>query len=269
MRLSEARVVLTGASGGIGAAIADALCANGAQVLAVARHRESLAPLLERYPQQVFWIGADLTFLADRRKVLTAAQAMGGINLLINAAGVNHFAMLEQLEDSDINAMLAVNISAPICLTKILLPLLKQASSAMVVNVGSTYGSIGYPGYASYCASKFALRGFSEALRRELSDTRVGVLYVAPRATSTPMNSPAAQALNDALNANVDDPQTVASAVIRAIAGDHRELYLGWPERFFVRLNSLLPQLVDRGLRKQLPLIRHLSHKTDPENLKP
>eukprot|EP01034_Spumella_vulgaris_P007222 gene7222-9196_t len=131
--------------------------------------------------------------------------------------------MLEQLEDSDINAMLAVNISAPICLTKILLPLLKQASSAMVVNVGSTYGSIGYPGYASYCASKFALRGFSEALRRELSDTRVGVLYVAPRATSTPMNSPAAQALNDALNANVDDPQTVASAVIRAIAGDHRE----------------------------------------------
>lgn len=145
MRLSEARVVLTGASGGIGAAIADALCANGAQVLAVARHRESLAPLLERYPQQVFWIGADLTFLADRRKVLTAAQAMGGINLLINAAGVNHFAMLEQLEDSDINAMLAVNISAPICLTKILLPLLKQASSAMVVNVGSTYGSIGYP----------------------------------------------------------------------------------------------------------------------------
>ncbi|MBJ2253900.1 SDR family oxidoreductase [Pseudomonas sp. MF6784] len=269
MRLSEARVVLTGASGGIGAAIADALCANGAQVLAVARHRESLAPLLERYPQQVFWIGADLTFLADRRKVLTVAQAMGGINLLINAAGVNHFAMLEQLEDSDINAMLAVNISAPICLTKILLPLLKQASSAMVVNVGSTYGSIGYPGYASYCASKFALRGFSEALRRELSDTRVGVLYVAPRATSTPMNSPAAQALNDALNANVDDPQTVASAVIRAIAGDHRELYLGWPERFFVRLNSLLPNLIDRSLRKHLPLIRRLSQKTDNEDLNP
>ena len=269
MRLSDARVVLTGASGGIGLAIATALCASGAQVLAVARHRVPLEGLLERYPQQLCWIGADLTVLADRRKVLAAAEAMGGINLLINAAGVNHFAMLEQLEDSDINAMLAVNISAPICLTKILLPLLKQASSAMVVNVGSTYGSIGYPGYASYCASKFALRGFSEALRRELSDTRVGVLYVAPRATSTPMNSPAAQALNDALNANVDDPQTVASAVIRAIAGDHRELYLGWPERFFVRLNSLLPNLIDRSLRKHLPLIRRLSQKTDNEDLNP
>ena len=269
MRLSEARAVLTGASGGIGLAIAHALCASGASVLVVSRNRESLVPLLDQYPNQVLWGGADLTFLADRRKVLAAAEAMGGVNLLINAAGINHFAMLEQLADSDINAMLAVNISAPICLTKILLPLLKQAPSAMVVNVGSTYGSIGYPGYASYCASKFALRGFSEALRRELADTRVGVLYVAPRATRTPMNSPAAQALNDALKSNVDDPETVASAVIRAIAGDHRDLYLGWQERFFVRLNSLLPNLVDRGLRKQLPLVRRLSEKNDSEHPKP
>lgn len=265
MQLHEARVVLTGASGGIGLAIASALCAAGARVLAVARHQEALLPLLERYPQNLCWVAADLTFLSDRRKVLAAADAIGGINLLINAAGVNHFAMLEQLDDGDINAMLAVNISAPICLTKMLLPQLKQADSAMVVNVGSTYGSIGYPGYASYCASKFALRGFSEALRRELADTRVSVLYVAPRATRTSMNSAAAQALNDALKASVDDPQTVASAVMHAIAGDRRDLYLGWPERFFIRLNSLLPHLVDRGLRKRLPLIRRLSEKPDNE----
>ena len=58
-------------------------------------------------------------------------------------------------------------------------------------------------------------------------------------------------------------------AVIRAIAGDHRELYLGWPERFFVRLNSLLPNLIDRSLRKHLPLIRRLSQKTDNEDLNP
>ncbi|WP_053130061.1 SDR family oxidoreductase [Pseudomonas sp. MIACH] len=269
MRLSETRVVLTGASGGIGLAIATALCASGAQVLAVARHRAPLEGLLERYPEQLCWVGADLTFLADRRKVLAAAEAIGGINLLINAAGINHFAMLEQLDDSDINGMLALNITAPICLTKLLLPLLKQAPSAMVVNVGSTYGSIGYPGYATYCASKFALRGFSEALRRELADTRVGVLYVAPRATHTSMNSPAAQALNDALKSNVDDPHTVASAVIQAIANQRRDLYLGWPERFFVRLNSLLPNLVDRGLRKQLPLVRRLSDTPENKDPKP
>ena len=144
------------------------------------------------------------------------------------------------------------------------LPLLKQADSAMVVNVGSTYGSIGYPGYASYCATKFALRGFSEALRRELADTRVSVLYVAPRATRTSMNSAAAQALNVALKANVDDPQAVASAVVHAIAGDRRELYLGWPERFFVFLNHLLPALVDAALRRQLPVIKR--HARAKEN---
>ena len=269
MQLRDARVVLTGASGGIGQAIAAALCAAGARVLAVARDQQSLLPLLARYPQNLYCVAADLTSPGDRRKILAAATALDGVNLLINAAGINHFAMLEQLDDSDVNAMLAVNIGAPICLTKLLLPLLKQADSAMVVNVGSTYGSIGYPGYASYCASKFALRGFSEALRRELADTRVGVLYVAPRATRTSMNSPAAQALNDALKANVDDPQAVANAVTHAIAGDRRDLYLGWPERFFVRLNSLLPNLVDRGLRKQLPLIRRLSHKPENEHLKP
>lgn len=269
MRLSEVRVVLTGASGGIGLAITRALCASGAHVLAVSRHREPLEPLLALYPDQLWWIAADLTCIADRRKILATAKAIGGVNMLINAAGTNHFAMLEQLEDDEITSMLALNINAPICLTRTLLPLLKEAETAMVVNVGSIYGSIGYPGYASYCASKFALRGFSEALRRELADTRVGVLYVAPRATRTSMNSPAAQALNDALKSSVDDPQTVANAVVHAIAGDHRDLYLGWPERFFVRLNSLLPNLVDRGLRKQLPLIRRLSHQQENEKPKP
>jgi short-subunit dehydrogenase len=269
MQLSEARVVLTGASGGIGLAIVEALCKQGAQVLAVSRHEESLLPLLARYPDLLHWVEADLCTPEGRKHVATSAQAIPGVNLLINAAGTNQFAMLEQLPASDIDSMLTINLHAPILLTRLMLPLLKQAQSAMVVNVGSTYGSIGYAGYATYCASKFALRGFSEALRRELADTRVGVLYVAPRATRTAMNSPAAQALNDALNSNVDDPQHVAKAVLHAIAGDRRELYLGWPERFFVGLNSILPTLVDRGLRKHLPLIRLLSNTSLDEKKKP
>ncbi len=87
MQLRDARVVLTGASGGIGVAITEVLCAAGAQVLAVARHEQALTPLLERYPNSLCWVAADLTFLSDRRKVLAAAEAIGGINLLINAAG--------------------------------------------------------------------------------------------------------------------------------------------------------------------------------------
>ncbi|MGE6388445.1 SDR family oxidoreductase [Pseudomonas sp. NPDC078416] len=269
MRLSETRVVLTGASGGIGMAIAQALCSHGAEVLAVCRHQEPLLPLQQQYPHLLHWVKADLTTAEGRQHVLMTAQAMSGVNLLINAAGINHFAMLEQLPGHEIDSMLDINLNAPIQLTSLLLPLLRQASRAMVVNVGSTYGSIGYAGYATYCASKFALRGFSEALRRELADTRVGVLYVAPRATRTTMNSPAARALNSALKTAEDDPQTVAAAVVRAIVGNQRELYMGWPEQFFVRLNSLLPAVVDRGLRKHLPLIRRLSSAPLEKSTKP
>ncbi len=144
-------------------------------------------------------------------------------------------------------------------LTRLCLPLLRAQPSALVVNVGSIYGSIGYPGYATYCASKFALRGFSEALRRELADTSVNVLYAAPRTTRTTMNSSAAQALNQALKVGVDDPQDVARAVLDAVQAERSELYLGWPEKLFVRLNGMLPGVVDRALRKQLPLIRRYS----------
>ena len=259
MRLSDCRALLTGASGGIGLALAEQLCVRGAQVLVVSRTRETLAALLRRYPQQLAWIGADLRQAQDRQRVLDAARGMGGVNLLVNAAGVNRFAMLEQVDDGQIEDMLALNVTATLQLTRALLPLLRQQSHGLVVNVGSTYGSIGYPGYTVYCASKFALRGFSEALRRELADTPVNVLYVAPRATRTGMNSQAAMALNAELKVGVDEPEQVAGAVIAAIEKDLRELYLGWPEKLFVRLNGMLPGLVDRALHKQLPIIRRFS----------
>ena len=120
-------------------------------------------------------------------------------------------------------------------------------------------GSIGYPGFTAYCATKFAIRGFSEALRRELADTRVKVLYIAPRATQTGMNAAPVVELNRQLKVTMDDPQAVARQIVRAIAREREELYLGWPEKFFVRLNSLWPRLVDQALRKQLPLIQRLA----------
>lgn len=261
MRLPECRAVLTGASGGIGLALAERLCAGGAQLIAVTRQEEALSELRERYPKQVRVVAADLGSTSGRQAVVDAARALGGVNLLINAAGVNRFALLEQLDDQAVAELLGLNLVATIQLTRAMLPLLRQQRQALLVNVGSIYGSIGYPGYATYCASKFALRGFSEALRREMADTGVGVLYVAPRATRTPMNSAQAVALNSALKVAMDQPESVADAVLRAIELDRSELYLGWPEKFFVRLNGLLPSLVDKALRKQLPLIRQFTHK--------
>lgn len=268
MRLSESVVVLTGASGGIGLELTEQLCAAGARVLAVSRHLGKLSGLLSRYPDRLRWQTADLRSQQGRELVVARAREMGGVNVLINAAGVNRFALLDQLDEHALDELLDINLKAPLQLTRACLPLLREQPRALVVNVGSTYGSIGYPGYASYCASKFALRGFSEALRRELADTSVNVLYAAPRATRTGMNSSAATALNQALKVGMDDPADVARAVLRAVQSERSELYLGWPEKLFVRINGMLPGVVDRALRKQLPVIRRYTGSHTKESSK-
>ncbi|MBZ4359534.1 SDR family NAD(P)-dependent oxidoreductase, partial [Mycobacterium tuberculosis] len=76
------------------------------------------------------------------------AREMGGVNVLINAAGVNRFALLDQLDEHALDELLDINLKAPLQLTRACLPLLREQPKALVVNVGSTYGSIGYPGYA-------------------------------------------------------------------------------------------------------------------------
>lgn len=259
MKLIECRAVITGASGGIGQAVVSALLAEGAQLLLVGRQPEALQALIEKHPGKVQVVQADIRERSGREAVVAAAQRFAGINTLINAAGVNHFGLLEQHDETAIADLIGLNVTATLQLTHRLLPLLQQQGRALVVNLGSTFGSIGYPGFSAYCASKFALRGFSEALRRELADTQVKVLYFAPRATQTRMNAANVVAMNDALNVAMDDPHSVALQLLAAIRREEEERYLGWPEKLFVRLNSLLPRVVDQALRKQLPIIQRFA----------
>ncbi len=132
---------------------------------------------------------------------------------------------------------------------------LKQQNDAFIVNVGSAFGSIGYPGYSGYCASKFGLRGFTEALRRELGATRVKVLYFAPRATNTAINSAAVVAMNQQLGNQMDSPELVAKALLQQLETAQSRRFLGWPEQLFVRLNAIFPALVDKALQKKLAVI--------------
>jgi len=90
----------------------------------------------------------------------------------------------------------------------------------------------------------------------------VRVLYFAPRATRTAMNAPSVVAMNDELGVAMDDPAQVAEQLLDAIGREQEERHLGWPERLFVRLNGLLPRVVDQALRKQLPIIQRFArHK--------
>jgi len=265
MQLRDARILLTGASGGIGQVLVEQLCAGGARLLLVGRDSLALEELTRRYPGQVSLVCADLTQRSGRHTVLDAARRFGGLNCVINAAGINQFSLLEQQDEDAIARLIGVNVTATLQLTHLLLPLLRQQPQALLVNLGSTFGSIGYPGFAAYCASKFALRGFSEALRRELADSQIKVLYIAPRATRTAMNSADVVAMNDELKVEMDDPQEVARQIVHAITAEREEFYLGWPEKLFVRLNGLLPRLVDQALRKQLPVIKRFAGAEQPQ----
>lgn len=253
-------IVLTGASGGIGSAVARAFAVKGHSLVLVGRNADALARLRDSLdePARHTAVVADL-LIADDRAQLAArcAELSGGVDVLINNAGVSHFALLEDSSDEALTAMINTNLLAPAMLVRDLLPLLKQSDSATIINIGSTFGTIGYPGFTGYSASKFGLRGFTEALRRELADQPIAVHYLAPRAVDTEMNSAAVKALNCALGNEMDPPERVASAC-RELLGERQgeNRYLGWPERFFVKLNSLIPRLVDGALRKQLRTIQ-------------
>lgn len=259
MNISECRALITGATGGIGQAVVEGLCRQDAHLLVAGRNVDSLQNLARRFPGQIEVVQADMGTAAGRDAVLGAAMRFGGLNCLINAAGVNRFGLLEQHDEGAIAEIIGLNVTSTLQLTRRLLPELLRQEQALIVNLGSTFGSIGYPGFTAYCASKFALRGFSEALRRELADTRVNVLYIAPRAARTAMNEAHVVALNKELNVAMDDPHVVATAVVNALRSERREIFLGWPEKLFVRLNSLLPRLVDQALRKQLPVIKRFA----------
>jgi short-subunit dehydrogenase len=198
-------------------------------------------------------VAADIADPQGRRAVVAACAS--GVAGLVNNAGVNHFALLQDQSDDGVRQMFEVNVIAPILLVRDLLPALKL-EDGFIVNVGSGFGAVGFPGYSAYSASKFALRGFTEALRRELADTRVGVLYLAPRATDTGMNPPEVVALNRDLGNTTDPPERVADELLALIRKGKGCRAIGWRERFFARLNGLFPSLVDAALKKQLPGIR-------------
>lgn len=257
MKLDGTRVLLTGAAGGIGSAIAEQLMDKGVALAMLGRSSDELQPLNRRLAQQhpgaqLHTVGADLLDVeALRTAVDRTAVELGGIDLLINCAGMMSFRPFAEEDPAVLARLMQVNLVAPTLLIRAVLPDMLARGSGRIVNVGSTFGSIGFAWFAAYSASKFGLRGLSEALRRELDGSGVGVTYVAPRAVKTPLNSDAVYRMAEATGMNMDEPQWVAQRIVEAIEDDAKDVYLGFPEKLFARLNGFLPRLVDGGLRKQ------------------
>jgi short-subunit dehydrogenase len=259
-------VLLTGASGGIGQCLALRLAEAGATVYAVGRRADALHALAARArPGAIRPVVADLA-TADGIDAVRRAVAAAPIpvSLLILGAADSRFGLFEHSSVVDVQAQVATNLVAPMLLVRALLPCLMRLPEAGVVGIGSTFGSLGYPGFAAYSASKFGLRGFLEAIAREHADTPLRVQYLSPRATRTALNSPAVEAMNAELGVAVDDADLVAASLLEAIESGTRRRQLGWPERLFARLNGALPELVDRALAKQLPIVRRFARAAAP-----
>ncbi len=146
-------------------------------------------------------------------------------------------------------------------LSRVVLPVMLAQGAGQIVNIGSMFGSIGFAYFTTYSASQFGLRGFSEALRRELADTNVSVTYVSPRAVKTPINTSTIMKMNAATKTTMDEPDVTAAKILQAIEMGRKEAYLVFPESLFARLNGIWPSLVDTGTRAQNRIARTFAER--------
>jgi short-subunit dehydrogenase len=212
MKAAQARIVLTGASGGIGRAVAAELAQAGAALLLVGRSAATLQAQARTLGAHAAWHECDLADSAALPALATAA-AQWRANVLVHGAGVPAFGRLESIDAAQIERVLTMNLLTPILLTRALLPHLRRQTEAQVICIGSALGRLGLPGFSVYGASKFGLRGFAEALRRELAGSSVRVQYFGPRSTRTAFNDAAVEAYNRATGTAMDAPETVARAL--------------------------------------------------------
>ncbi|CCV01588.1 unnamed protein product [Candidatus Paraburkholderia kirkii UZHbot1] len=181
--LSESKIVLTGASGLIGFAIAEHLLKSGAQLVAAGRDRQKLKALVSNSALDHalhVWSGDLASEEACRQLIDFSVTAMGGIDVLINNAGAFNFCTLESVDHRKLAEIMCINVQVPAYLTRLALPYFKATSNAVVLNISSIAGLASLPGGACYAASKWAIQGFSHSIREELRETPVHVCTIAP-----------------------------------------------------------------------------------------
>lgn len=199
-------------------------------------------------------------FIRDR-----IADEWGLLHALVNNAGIVLAGPLAQTQDAELDRLMATNVVAPIALTREMLPLLRTASPARVVNVGSMLGDIAFPLFAAYSASKFGLRGLSNALRRELKGLGIDVTYAAPRSALTDATRAISQFV-EPFDMPFDSAETIAGEVWDAVVQEKDSAYPRGRERLFVLVERLFPAIVNRAVASQLKTnsLQRLIEKSAP-----
>lgn len=243
MELKNKKVLITGGSAGIGKAIVAELVKHGVQDFAViGRRNEPLEALKAEFKGvNILTIQANVSNAEDLdRAVATISREWGGLDILINSAGVVSAGLLTQQSDEDVIGQININLAGLILLTKKTLPLLQKSSEGGIINISSGYGYIAMPFYSVYAATKAAVGQFSDAMRRELYQYPLHVMTVYPSTTDTDM-------MRTAVVDKMDTPEDVASATITGLLQKETNVIMGGQERKDqIRTNFLEPEKIDQ-----------------------
>ena len=249
--LSNLRVLVTGASSGIGRELVLELARQGSRVVAMARREERLVALEEDAKSRGHSIQVFSGDVTDPRLRLAALEfcqeKLGGLDCLVNTAGIGAIGPFEQASEERLRNIMEVNFFAPVEFTRAALPLLRKGKHPLIVNVSSVLGHRAVPFKSEYCASKFALHGFSDALRAELAGEKMDVLLVSPGTTQSEFFD---HVLGDKAKPRgrfgAMTPAKVARRIAWAMRSGRHEIILPVGGRLLVWLDRLCPPLADR-----------------------
>jgi len=257
-RLAGSRILITGASQGIGKALAELAAARGMKVLAVARSVELLQELAQRVHAKggvLETVQADITSSEDRQKMVDASlKYFGGLDILVNNAGIGATGHFADVSPDRMRTIMEVNFFGLTETTRVFLPMLKKGNKPALVNISSIAGKRGIPARSAYSASKFAVQGFSEALRAELAKDGVDVLVICPGFTATnfSQNMIEQKALLQYDHMRGMSPEQVALATLNAIEKGKNEIHLTFQGKLVHLVSKFLPRLADRIAKKKV-----------------
>ena len=177
---------ITGSNSGFGRSLTEAVLAKGDNVVATTRHPEEIEDLVKQYPDTVKTVTLDITKSDEISNAIdTAISTFGQVDILVNNAGFGTLGAVEEIEDEQVRQQFEVNCFGTLNLTKALLPHFRQRKSGHILNVSSVGGFTAFPGTGIYCATKFAIEGYSEALAKEITPLGIKLTLVEPGAFRT------------------------------------------------------------------------------------
>ncbi|MBI1344522.1 MAG: SDR family oxidoreductase [Terrimonas sp.] len=250
-------VIVTGGTDGIGKALVTQLLALGAKVATCGRNNDKLYQLQSQYPSSpLFTMIADVSNENDCRRLVEMTEKMfGGIDILINNAGISMRAEMKEATTDVIKKVMEINFFGSVYCTKYALPSIMDRKGT-IAGVSSIAGYRGLPGRSGYSASKFALRGWLESLRTELLDSGVNVMWVCPGFTTSNIRNAALNPEGASYGESPMDEgkmmsaETCAAIILNGIEKRKREIVMTFTGKRAVFMNKFFPSLADRMTRK-------------------